>query len=260
MPRLVDDNMEQHRIAGGNFGFTGARIDHLGATEYTLVDIDVDVTGSVCDFADELRKMLVTAVTACKKSPRSDNLLVRVALFSTSLGIRELHGFKPLSEINPDDYPQFDPCGGTNLFDANYTGIGALVDYGSQLATNDFLVNAIHFGITDGDNNSSLATPRMIAQKVAEARKGEKLESILTILIGINADGMADPYGPNAGKTISQLLEEYKADAELDRYINAGDATPGKLAKLAAFVSRSVSSQSQALGTGGPSQQIDPTI
>ena len=43
-------------------------------------------------------------------------------------------------------------------------------------------------------------------------------------------------------------------------HIDVGDATPRKLAKLAAFVSQSISSQSQALGTGGPSQNIAATI
>ena len=42
--------------------------------------------------------------------------------------------------------------------------------------------------------------------------------------------------------------------------IDAGDATPAKLAKLAVFISTSISSQSQHLGTGGPSQQIAATI
>ena len=47
---------------------------------------------------------------------------------------------------------------------------------------------------------------------------------------------------------------------QISQYIDAGAATKGKLAKLADFVSQSVSSQSQALGTGGPSQNISATI
>jgi len=249
MPRLVnDDGMQSHRIGGSSFSFQGARIDSLGATEYTLVNINVDVTGSTQPFADELRKMLITAVDACKKSPRSDNLLVRVVLFSSVLGVSELHGFKPLSQIDPNDYPAFQPDGMTNLFDAHYAGVGALVQYGEQLMGNDFLANGIDFTITDGVNNSSVATPKMSAKAIKEAKQGEKLESLVTVLIGINA------------AQYKRELEEFKAQAEIDQYIDAGEATKGKLAKLAAFVSQSVSSQSQALGTGGPSQNIAPTI
>jgi len=251
MPRISGgggENMQSHRIGGSNFSFQGARIDTLGATEYTLVNINVDVTGSTAGFADDLRKMLVTAIEACKKSPRSDNLLVRVVLFSSVLGVCELHGFKPLSQIDPNTYPAFQPDGMTNLFDAHYTGVGALVQYGEQLMASDYLANAIDFTITDGVNNNSSATPLMIRKKIEEATKEEKLESLVTVLIGINAS------------QCKRELDEFKAQAGLTQYIDMGDVTKGKLAKLAGFVSQSVSSQSQALGTGGPSQNIQPTI
>src|SRR3989344_667737 len=78
MPRLMDDAMQTHRIGGGNFSFSASRIDRLGAAEYTLVTVAVDETGSVSGFDDELLKMLVMAVEACKKSPRSDNILFRI--------------------------------------------------------------------------------------------------------------------------------------------------------------------------------------
>lgn len=250
MPRLFDDsNMETQQIAGSGFSFQGARLEHLGATEYTLVTIAIDVTGSVYEFADELRKMLVTAVEACQKSPRSDNLLVRVVLFSTDVGgVQELHGFKPLSEINPADYPRFQPGGLTTLYDAAFSSIGAMIQYGADLMENDFLANGIVFVVTDGYDNASSSRPKMIAQEVKQARKEEKLESLMAILIGINAADCKD------------FLEDFQREAQLDDYIDAGDVTPGKLAKVADFVSHSVSSTSQALGTGGPSQEISATI
>ena len=85
MPKLIQDStMETGKIGGmQSFQFSGKRIEHLGATEYTLVTIAVDVTGSIFGFADELRKCLMTAVESCKKSPRANNLLLRVIMFST---------------------------------------------------------------------------------------------------------------------------------------------------------------------------------
>ena len=250
MPRLNQENgMETRNIGGGNFTFTGARIAGLGATEYTLVTVAVDVTGSTAGFADELRAMLVASVEACKKSPRSDNLLLRAILFSTHVGgVQELHGFKPLIEIDPNAYPVFHPDGMTPLYDATYSAIGALVEYGADLMANDYLANGIAFIITDGLNNVGTATPKMILEKIASVQSEEKLESLLTILVGINA-----------GVYEKQLLGFQQA-AGIDKYIDAGDATKAKLAKLAAFVSQSVSSQSQALGTGGPSQNIQAVI
>lgn len=249
MPKLNDDGMELYQL-GGNFTFQGARIERLGATEYTLVTIAVDVTGSTYDFANDLRESLITAVEACKKSARSDNLLLRVITFSTEYekGVNELHGFKLLYEIDPSDYPQFKPDGLTPLYDAVYSSVGALVDYGETLMENDFFSNGIVFIITDGANNASTATPRMIREAIESVRQEEKLESLVSVLIGINVG------------IYQRELEEFQKEAGLDQFIDAGEATKGKLAKLADFVSQSVSSQSQALGTGGPSQNISATI
>lgn len=250
MPRITQDrSMETLSIGGTNFTFLGARLENLGATEYTLVTIAVDVTGSTSDFADDLRAALVSAVDACKKSPRSDNLLLRVLTFSSTVGIDELHGFKQLEEIDVAAYPAFSPSGLTPLCDAVYSGIGAMIEYGERLKDNDFLANAITFVITDGGENASVnATKTTIRTMIEAANREEKLESLVSVLIGINA------------AQCTHELESFGRETGIDRYIDAGEASRGRLAKLAEFVSQSVSSQSQALGTGGPSQNIAATI
>jgi hypothetical protein len=108
----------------------------------------------------------------------------------------------------------------------------------------DFNVNGIVFVITDGLNNESKSTPSMIADTITKAKYGEEIESLITILVGINTKE----------KEVSNALDEFASEAKLSQYVDAGDATSQRLAKLASFVSKSVSSQSQALGTGGPSQ------
>jgi uncharacterized protein YegL len=257
-----DDSMETLSVGGMQaFQFSGKRVDHLGATEYTLVTIAVDVTGSVADFRKELREAVVTAVAACKKSPRANNLLLRLVFFSGSLGIAETHGFKPLGEIVPDDYPVLTvygeqvPAGKTsvrvygmtNLYDAVYSAVGATNAYAKGLMDKDFLANGIVIVITDGDDNASSATLKMIKDEVDRGAKAEAIESLIPILVGVNA------------KEFTKELEKMANTVGM-QYVDAGDATPGKLAKLAQFVSQSVSSQSQSLGTGGPSQNIAATI
>lgn len=249
---MDDGKMEVANIGGmQGFKFSGIRTEHLGATEYTLVTIAVDETGSVDGFAKELRESLIAAVEACQKSPRSDNLLLRVIKFSSRLpnGVEEIHGFKPLAEIDArNNYPNFNPGGGTPLCDACYSAIGAMNVYGQKLVDDEFGVNAIGFVITDGGENASVATMEMVRKEAERAVTGEIVESMVTVLIGINASDC------------KVMLEDFQREAGLTQYIDAGEATKGKLAKLADFVSRSVSSQSQALGTGGPSQNIAATI
>lgn len=253
MPRMMTDDatMETQSIGGMQaFQFSGKRVEHLGSTEYTLATIAVDVTGSVQPFADDLRRALITAVDSCKKSPRANNLLLRVVLFSTSMkpnGIEEIHGFKPLGEINPADYPVLAPYGMTDLYDAAYSAIGATNAYAKTLMDQDYLANGIVIVITDGDDNASSATLAMVKSEVERGAKAESIESLIPILVGINA------------KDYGARLDTMAKGAGM-KYLDAGDATPGKLAKLADFVSQSVSSQSQSLGTGGPSQNIAPSI
>lgn len=255
MARLLGNDRETMNIgviAGMQaFKFSGTRIENLGATEYTLATIVVDFTGSVEGFEDDLRKSIKTAVESCRKSPRSDNLLIRVIFFSSSFdgGIREIHGFKPLSEIDADnDYSQCRPGGMTPLNDASFSAVGATNAYAQQLMDNDFLTNGIIFIITDGYDNASSTTPSMVKEEIKKAVQGEHIESLISVLIAVNA------------KEYASYLKKFKDDAGIDQYIDLGDATPGKLAKLADFVSQSVSSQSQSLGTGGPSQSIAATI
>ncbi len=250
MPRMMTDpTMEAGKVGATRFQFSGTRIEHLGATEYTLVTIAVDVTGSVIGFKNELAKCIVTAVESCQKSPRSANLLLRVIFFSSSFpgGVNEIHGFKPLSEIDLGVYANLDPGGSTPLYDAAISAVGATNAYAKRLMDQDFQVNGIVFIITDGDDNDSTSTIDMVKKEIERGTKGEEIESNVTILVGVNAKDFAD------------RLDKFATEAGL-KFIDAGDATKGKLAKLAEFVSQSVSSQSQSLGTGGPSQNIAATI
>lgn len=249
MARLGQGDVEKHTVAG-NFTFTAARIANLGATEYTLVDIEVDETGSVTSFRDDLVAAVKTAVEACRKSPRSDNLLVRVAQFSDRFrgGSSEVHGYLPLADIDPTAYDAMVPGGMTPLYDACFVGVGSMNTYGKMLRDQDFLVNGITFVITDGDDNTSTATPAMVKAEIEKAVTGELLESHVSVLIGINVS------------QFSARLVDFQKAAGITQFVDVGDATKGKLAKLAAFVSQSVSSTSQALGTGGPSQNIAATI
>lgn len=237
MPLLT----ESFRIDGaaGTFTFSAVRPDQLENTSYSLVTIVVDVSGSVHSFRNELVKALQTAVDACKKDPMAENLLVRVVLFSD--GVRELHPFKPLRDINVADYDSQIVCGGmTSLYDATFNAIGAINTYATSLSSLDMEVNGVVFVITDGCDNMSKKTPNSINQEVDKAIKGEHISSLTTILVGV------DTTDPN----ISSELQRFQHDAKLNQFVDMGEATPQKLAKLAAWVSKSISSVSSSLQQG----------
>ena len=253
MPRLMatDEDMVIDLAGAGNFSFSAVRIENLGATEYTLVTLVIDITGSVVHFADELLEMVKNIVDACKKHPRAENLLLRIVTFNTV--IDELHGFKELHNIDISSYKAFHPDGMTRLFDATYESVSATLEYSKRLMDQDFDVNGAVYIVTDGLDNRSTMGPGQIKEKINTALQNEDIiESMITVLVGLN-----DPNSePTWKQQVADELKEFKDEAGITQFVDVGDATPGKLAKLAGFVSQSVSSQSQALGTGAPSQPI----
>lgn len=238
--KIMNDDMQFGEING--FSFSGVRPEKLGSTEYTLVSLVLDKTGSVSGFANSLLDVKKDIIAACRQSPRANFLLFRNTEFNTS--VDEVHGFMELKQIDESKYPVPNCVGGTALFDATFSAIAATNLYAKDLNDNYFGVNAIIFVVTDGDDNSSIETEASIAAEIRRGVENEWLESIQVILVGINA------------AQYRNKLEKFNRDAGLSKYIDVADASPNKLAKLAEFVSKSISSQSQALGTGGASQLL----
>lgn len=250
MPRLMATAEDQViAVPGpGNFQFSAVRIEDLGASEYTLVTIVCDKSGSVIKFANKLLDCVKTIVEATQKSPRSENLLIRKLLFNTEL--EEVHGFRELSNINVADYPPIDCDSMTALYDATYDAIGATLTYSEKLIEQDFDCNGIVFVITDGMDNRSSMTPSAIKKLMEDAQHDEKIESLQVILITLRSPGSS------WAQDVDVSLERFYKDANLTQKVDLGEATSQRLAKLAGFVSESISSQSQALGTGAPSQSL----
>jgi len=244
---LLSKNLENLN-AGSGYKFSATKIKDLGAAEYTLATVVVDASGSVEPFAAQLEQALKTVFKACDKSPRKDNLMFRLTQFANQ--VSELHGFKLLNTIQEKDYDNILQLGGsTALFDAMDEALQATGTYGKQLTSQDFLVNGIVVVITDGENNASNISDASQVKKTLQAvRRSENLESILLILVGVTNDNVS----------LNTYLQTVKDDSGCDQYISIGSATPGKIAKLAEFVSQSISSTSSALGSGKASVPLPP--
>lgn len=263
MPKMMGKDANQIQGTVNGFEFSGTPVSKLGASEYTIVNILTDLSGSVGGWERKLEDCIKTIVGACRKSPRADNLLMRLGGFNTDTW--EVHGFVELMKINPGDYDnKFSADGGTALLDALLNVVETTGEYAKELNDKDIFCNAVLFVITDGDENSStIATigsggnpvkcgQNKIASAIDKVRKAEILESVKTVLIGIG-----DP-STSEGKRLQGLLQDLKDGANIDEFVMIGNIGKGTLAKLAGFVSQSVSSSSQALNTGGPSKPINP--
>ncbi len=226
-----------------NFSFTAARPDTLGSNEYTLVNITIDRSGSTSSFEPQLIKSYQDIIGACRKNPRAENILVRATLFNGS--IHEEHGFINLDAIDESKF-NISSGGVTALYDSALEGIEATQTYGQQLSDMDYLVNGLVVIVTDGaEYGSRTANPAKIKATLDGIRGGEKMESVKVILIGIGDEG-----------NIVQYLEAFKTDAGFDQFEHIKNTDAKGLAKMANFISRSISSSSQALGTSGPSVNL----
>lgn len=228
-----------------NFQFSAIEVDRLGASEYTLVTLVLDMSGSVSSFKSDLTNAITTVLETCKMSPHSENLMFRLVSFNEN--VREEHGFLPLSNLDVDSYKNVvSPNGMTSLYDGTLNAISSTAQYGNTLYQEDFDTNAIIFVITDGMDNRSQHSVSNVKDAIEGFYKEESVESLKTLLIGVNTD---DDY-------VRQYLEDFKTNAGIDQYIDIKSATSQSLAKMADFISKSISAQSQALGTGEPSQAL----
>jgi uncharacterized protein YegL len=245
MPVLNDTSLDQINLPNSHYGYSATRIEDLGATEYTVVTVACDVSGSTAAFIFEMESAIARIVQACKFSPRADNLLLRLVAFDDSLS--ELHGFKLLENCNLADYNGVLRAGGsTALYDAAENAVASTNNYGQRLAAGDFSANAILFVITDGMDNASKLPASKVKEALSKAVTSEALESVVSILIGVNVQD----------HEAARYLRQFHTDADFTQYVELDNADTKTLARLAEFVTQSIIAQSQLLGTGGASQSL----
>ena len=239
MPVLNGANMSSRHIGGTTYNFSATRIDELGATEWTLVGIVADVSGSVAPFRGAIEACIKEVVCSCRHSPRADNMMLRMVHFDDA--VQEIHGFRPLTQCHVGDYTGSVKTGGTTaLFDAAHNVVESIRMYGQDLVEQDFEANAILFVITDGGDNASSLGADDVRRALADTITSEALDSMVSILVGVNVNN----------QNLSKYLNSFKDKAGFTAYIELADAHEATLAKLANFVSKSIRTQSQSLNTG----------
>lgn len=241
---------EAQTTVGSGFAYSGAKMSVLGASEYVIAQMLIDWSSSVSGCRQGLIDCAKMVLEACKKHPKSENILLRVVTFDGRNGNIEIHGFMPINAVDSAVYDNMGhPTSTTPLMDAHLEALEALHDYGTNLVKNQFNCNAVLFVLSDGGENSSRTPDAMkkIVDMSAKIRSGDPIESFTQIMIGFNdLSSKAD-------------LLQYVKDATIDEYKSIGDATPTNIAKMGKFISHSFSTASVALG-GGNSQQLTSAI
>lgn len=229
----------------GTFGFSAVKLDELGSSIYTLVNIVVDSSGSVAGFEAGLEKCIKNTVRACQVSPQADSLMIRLIKFNSQF--EEVHGFKLLDKINLDDYDNCLHCGGgTLLYDSVINAMDATINYAKSLSNNDYKCNGITVVLTDGDDNCSKFGQDSVKESLLNAISTEALTELVSILVGVNVQN----------SSISTYLKDFKDHVGFNKYIELDNADDKTLAKLTGFMSKSISAVSIAIQTGGQSKAL----
>lgn len=255
MPIMIqnEENVQDRKTTRG-FNYSHVGLKKLGATEYTLVTIAVDTSPSIEHLFSLIEKALETIVRACERAPRKDNLLIRIVGFDYDA--YEIHGFRLRQDIAPDEYKSSLNCrSSTALYEGCTNAISAIGDFSQNLAEQSYLANGLFICITDGEDNRghySGHTVDSVKKALAELRRSEDLESMNTILIGVD-----NGFGTSGDESnLSTYLESFKNEVGFDQYEWAGSLDDQTMARIANFISQSISSSSAALSTGGPSQPV----
>lgn len=244
----MPNDMQSVKLPKSNYGYSAMRnMDRLESAEYTLCTLVIDLSGTTLSFRPAMEKCLQEIIKGLRHSPRADALMLRVVYFNS--GVHEFHGFKLLMDCNPGDYAgsfQNYEGGSTALYDGCINGLDAMRLYSENLRGQEYKSNGILVTMTDGLDNASSGTKFGVRDSSNQALNSEILESLMTILIGVNIN---DTH-------VEEELRKFKDEVQFTQYEQIDNVTEKSFAKIANFISSSVTSQSNHLGTGGPSQAL----
>lgn len=241
--------LQSFMIPGGGYGYTGAAIDDIQSVTNTLAAVLFDESGSTRSFSRQMELASKKIIAFLRMCPEADNLIFRQDHFDTD--IKEVIGWTPLAGVEDD---VFDGCwaggGCTALYYSEDHVSKYMQDYAHQLAQQRYISNGIICTMTDGGNYTPAGPGNGVGEDVAkkafaELVANEDMESIVSILIGINP-----------AQSVQDELQRHADEVGYTRYLPVEKADEATLAKIADFISKSIQSQSQALKTGGPSTKI----
>lgn len=248
MPKL---NVSKMVTTESGFQFSGEQLEDLGSDVFTLVNISADSSYSTQGFEEVIRKAVAKVILDCSKMPMSKSILIRVCEFS-GYDVQEIVGFTQVNKLLSYDWSaHFQSSGSTPLHDATIEGIEACSNYGQKLQESYYQSNALNVVITDGEENTSRKYPydqvSSVADQIEKIKMKETLDSLKTILVGLNRD---------SDSSMTTYLDRFFTNTKIDQYVEAKDSDSTDFARLGGFISQSVSSTSQQLGSGQPSANL----
>lgn len=189
----------------------------------------IDTSYSVNKYGADLNKAFNEFVDRMQKSHAADKIFVSVIEFNKEINV--VHGFKPISEVQPIDI--LPRIGGTTaLYKATDVALQNALDYREALENAGVNSKTLLFILTDGQDNEN-GDPAIVKNKIVNLLQEERnIASFNSILFGI---------GNN-----STEFEAAKTDMGIECLATVGH-TADEIRKMITFISSSITTVS----TGG---------
>lgn len=150
----------------------GVPLDQLGSSEVTLAMNIIDMSGSMSPYAADLMQAYNDSyLGAMNNSIAAADILVSAILFNEN--VKLLHGYVGIDDAIRLTATEYDPYGGTALYDAVAGGLTNMVLYAQQLRQSGVMVRCIVIVYSDGEDNSSRQRARDVARTAQELLKQE---------------------------------------------------------------------------------------
>lgn len=150
----------------------GTPIDQISASEVVLVTYLMDDSGSIrfAGNSDAVCQGHNTAIDALVKSKQSGDVLAHCRYLNGHV----LYPYQPLDQVTKMDPSNFNPMGGTPLYDETVVILGTVLAKSREYADNGVAVRTITLIVTDGnDEGSRFQTPRTVSPIVADMLRAE---------------------------------------------------------------------------------------
>lgn len=189
----------------------------------------IDTSYSVSKYGADLNTAFNEFVDRMQKSHAADKIFVSVIEFNNEINV--VHGFKPISEVQPIDITP--RIGGTTaLYKATDVALQNALDYRESLENAGVNSKTLLFILTDGQDNEN-GDPAIVKNKIVNLLQEERnIASFNSILFGI---------GSNASE-----FEAAQKDMGIECLATVGH-TADEIRKMITFISSSITTVS----TGG---------
>lgn len=170
----IEEELDDIALAGCE----GIDVDDIDSEEVTLVAVVLDCSGSMFENRSAvLKSYREQFLEPLAKAKNADSILVSSWVFSSLPGqdnVRLVHGYTPVPECKELTNVDYDPNGGTPLYDAVMKSLTGMVTYGQALRDNGTRTKCIVIILSDGFENASTVSAskvRLLSSDVLRAQE-----------------------------------------------------------------------------------------